>query len=201
SSDMLMEWVADELFSWIETRYPVELEATIHLFCGIGNNGGDGMALARQLLDHGYDIKVHIVNFSEKRSKEFLLNMERLRQKKHWPDILNSGSDFPELGSGDIVIDAIFGLGLNRAPDAWVGRLIEHINASGSLILSVDLPSGLPMDREPWNPSHVVRAEVVLAIQWPKLPSFLPEMAPYAEGWEVLDVGMDPEVPIGQQTD
>src|SRR5690606_35744274 len=163
--------------------------------------GGDGMALARQLLDHGYDIKVHIVNFSEKRSKEFLLNMERLRQKNHWPEILNGGSEFPELKPEDIVVDAIFGLGLSRAPEDWVGRLIEHINDSGSLILSVDLPSGLPMDREPWNPSHVVRAEVVLEIQWPKLPSFLPEMAPYAEGWVVLDVGMDPEVPIGQQTD
>lgn len=201
NSDMLMEWVADALFNWIESRFPEDLEAPIHLFCGIGNNGGDGMALARLLLDHGFDIKVHIVNFSDKRSKEFLLNMERLKQKKHWPEILNSGSDFPEIGPEDIVVDAIFGVGLNRAPEAWVGRLIEHINASEAFVLSVDLPSGLPMERPPWNPSHVIRADVALGIQWPKLLSFLPEMAAYAEDWDLLDVGMDPEVSIGQETD
>src|SRR5690606_19773533 len=201
SSDMLMEWVADELFSWIETRYPVELEATIHLFCGIGNNGGDGMALARQLLDHGYDIQVHIVNFSEKRSKEFLLNMERLKQKKHRPNILNKESELPEIHREDMVVDAIFGLGLNRQPELWVSRLIDHINVYSSFILSVDLPSGLPMERSPWSSSKVIQANVVLEIQWPKLPSFLPEMARYAEAWDVLNIGMDPLVPIGEETD
>ena len=197
---MLMERVAGELFQWIGDRFG-GLDVHIHLFCGVGNNGGDGLALARLLRENGYDIQVQVVNFSANRSKGFLKNLERLKRRKLWPEILGQDSTFPELAPTDIVVDAIFGLGLNRAPEPWVGRLIEHINASASLVLSVDIPSGLSMDRAPWNPDHVVRAGVALSIQWPKMVFFHPRTGVYAKQWALLDIEMDREYSMLEESE
>src|SRR5690606_29752370 len=117
SSDILMERAATQLFELIHSRLR-GTQGKIQLFCGIGNNGGDGMALARLLLEHDYSIKVYVVNYSDKRSEDFLLNLGRLKEQKLWPDFLNAESELPEISPDDIVVDAIFGIGLNRPPDA-----------------------------------------------------------------------------------
>lgn len=192
TSDVLMEQAATKIFEWIHARLR-GTSVNIQLFCGIGNNGGDGIALARHLQEHGYAITVHVVNYSEKRSKDFLLNLERLKDRKIWPNFINAESDLPEISANDIVVDAIFGIGLNRSPDDWVGQLIGHINASQAFTLSVDVPSGLPMDRAPWNPKYVVEASYVLSFQVPKLAFFLPDTGVYLNQWEILDIGLDPE--------
>lgn len=200
TSDALMERAATKLFEWIHAR----LRGTsvhIKLFCGIGNNGGDGMVLARLLHEHGYAIQVHVVNYSEKRSKDFLLNLERLKEMKVWPDFINEDSDLPEISPNDIVVDAIFGIGLNRAPATWVGNLIQHINTSQTFVLAVDIPSGLPMDRSPWNPTHVIEADYVLSFQVPKLVFFLPETGVFINQWELLDIGLDAEFLGKTETD
>lgn len=200
SSDLLMERAATQLFEWIHSRLR-GTQVKIQLFCGIGNNGGDGMALARLLLEHDYSIKVYVVNYSEKRSDDFLLNLERLKERKLWPDFLNAESELPEISPDDIVVDAIFGIGLNRPPDAWVGRLIQHINESRAFVLAVDIPSGLPSDRAPWNPSHVIQGSYVLSFQVPKLVFFLPGTGIYINQWELLDIGLDTEVLQKTETD
>ena len=100
-------------------------------------------------------------------------------------------SDLPELSANDIIVDAIFGIGLNRAPDDWVGNLIAHINASQAFVLSVDIPSGLPVDKAPWKPEYVIQASYVLSFQFPKLVFFLPETGVYLNQWEILDIGLD----------
>ena len=194
TSDVLMERAATKLFEWIHARLRGTTTVQIKLFCGIGNNGGDGMVLARLLQEHGYAIEVHVVNYSDKRSKDFLLNLERLKEVKVWPDFINEDSDLPEISPNDIVVDAIFGIGLNRPPDAWVGDLIQHINASQAFVLAVDIPSGLPMNISPWNPSHVIEASYVLSFQVPKLTFFLPETGVYVNQWELLDIGLDAEI-------
>lgn len=187
-----MERAAEQLFEWMHSRLR-GTQVKIQLFCGIGNNGGDGLVLARKLNEHGYSIKVHVVNYSDKRSEDFLLNLERLKDAKVWPDFINEESDLPEISPNDIIVDAIFGIGLNRAPDAWVGKLIEHINNSRAFTLSVDVPSGLPLDRGPWKPVHVINASYVLSFQVPKLVFFLPETGVYVNQWELLDIGLDQE--------
>ena len=187
-----MERAAEQLFEWMHSRLR-GTQVKIQLFCGIGNNGGDGLVLARKLNEHGYSIKVHVVNYSDKRSEDFLLNLERLKNAKVWPDFINEESDLPGISSNDIIVDAIFGIGLNRAPDAWVGKLIEHINNSRAFALSVDVPSGLPLDRGPWKPAHVINASYVLSFQVPKLVFFLPETGVYINQWELLDIGLDQE--------
>jgi len=198
TSDVLMEQAATKLFEWIHSRLR-GTSVNIQLFCGIGNNGGDGIALARHLQEHDYSIKVHVVNYSEKRSKDFLLNLERLKDRKIWPDFINEESGFPEISPNHIVVDAIFGIGLNRSPDDWVGQLIAHINASQAFVLSVDIPSGLPTNRAPWDPDYVIEASYVLSFQVPKLAFFLPGTGVYVNQWEILDIGLDPEFLNGEE--
>nr|WP_298997951.1 NAD(P)H-hydrate dehydratase [uncultured Allomuricauda sp.] len=192
SSDALMERAAVQIFEWMHARLQGAPVVT-HIFCGIGNNGGDGIALARHLAEHGYNIKVYVVNYSEKRSKDFLLNMERLKDRKIWPEFINPETVLPETQPNDIIVDAIFGIGLNRSPDDWVAKLIEHINNSKAFTLSVDIPSGLPVDQPLWKDSKVVFADYVLSFQTPKMVFFLPETGMYVENWEVLDIGLDHE--------
>lgn len=192
TSDELMERSAIQIFNWIHARMQ-GAQVKIHLFCGIGNNGGDGIALARHLQEHGYNIAVYVVNYSKTRSKDFLINMERLKDRKMWPEFLDSDCEFPEIGRDDIIVDAIFGIGLNRAPDAWVVKLMQHLNETEAFVLSVDIPSGLYTDRVPENKKGIVKANYVLSFQAPKLVFFLPETGIYLNQWELLDIGLDTE--------
>lgn len=198
TSHALMERAAMQLFNWLHPRLE-GAPRTIRLFCGIGNNGGDGLALARFLKEHGYSIVVYIVNYSDKRSEDFLENLDRLKSKKVWPEILGGESELPGVGRDDLVVDAIFGIGLNRPPDPWVGKLIKHLNASGAFIVSVDVPSGMFTDRDSLH-DRIITASMVLSFQAPKLPFFLPETGPYCEHWEVLDIGLDAEFPGSAET-
>ncbi|MCE2612527.1 NAD(P)H-hydrate dehydratase [Flavobacteriaceae bacterium D16] len=192
SSDQLMERAAMRIFEWIHHRLqgaPVK----ISLFCGIGNNGGDGLALSRHLWEHGYHIEVFIVNYSEYRSEDFLTNLARLKDRKIWPQYLEEGSPFPDLQGVEMVIDAIFGIGLNRPPAPWVSNLIKAINNSGTFVLSVDIPSGMFMDQAFSPKQAVIHATYALSFQTPKLPFFLPESGKYIDQWAVLDIGLDQE--------
>lgn len=199
TSDELMERAAVQIFNWLHLRMqgaPVK----IHLFCGIGNNGGDGIALARHLQEHGYHIAVYVVNYSKTRSKDFLINLERLKDRKVWPEFLESDDSLPVIGKDDIIVDAIFGIGLNRKAEPWVIKLISHLNDSLAFILSVDIPSGLFTDKVPKNKNGVIKANYVLSFQTPKLVFFLPETGIYLDQWEVLDIGLDLEYIYGTET-
>ncbi|RRQ48974.1 NAD(P)H-hydrate dehydratase [Maribacter algicola] len=200
SSDALMERAALQIFQWMHLRMqgaPVK----IHLFCGIGNNGGDGIALARHLFEHGYEIAVYVVKYSDKRSKDFMINLDRLKDRKIWPVYMDADTDMPEIHPNDIIVDAIFGIGLNRTPDAWVAQIIKHLNTSKAFILSVDIPSGLFTDSVPEDKEAVIKANYVLSFQVPKLVFFLPQTGIYVDHWEVLDIGLDTDFLMNAKTD
>ncbi len=190
SSVALMERAGTTLFNWLHLQLQ-GAPVNIHVFCGIGNNGGDGLVLARHLIEHGYSVEVHIVNYSDKRSPDFLTNLDRLKDRKVWPHVLAKNDALPNVSREDVVVDAVFGTGLNRVPDDWVLKLIAHLNASGALILSVDIPSGLFTDRAIKNPKGIIKANFVLSFQYPKLVFFLPESGPYCGDWVVLNIGLD----------
>jgi hydroxyethylthiazole kinase-like uncharacterized protein yjeF len=192
SSEMLMERAGIQLFNWLHERLQ-GAPVSIQLFCGIGNNGGDGLVLARHLVEHGYHVEVHLVDYSDKRSKDFLLNLDRIKERKIWPHVINKGSAMPQIHPDDIVVDAIFGTGLNRSPEAWVVSLMQFLNNSKAFILSIDIPSGLLIDKAFENPKGIIKAHFVLTFQHPKLVFFLPQTGLYCEQWVVLDIGLDPE--------
>ncbi|HET8752721.1 MAG TPA: NAD(P)H-hydrate dehydratase [Salinimicrobium sp.] len=193
SSEELMERAGTQVFRVIHQR----LEGTntpIKIFCGIGNNGGDGLVIGRLLIEQGHEVTMYVVNYSDKRSKNFLLNYDRVKNvTKKWPILLTSEDDFPELNSKDFVVDAIFGIGLNRPLVPWVGNLISYINKSGAFILSIDMPSGLFPDAPTKDKESIIIANHTMTFQAPKLAFFLPETAKYAGEMEVIDIGLDQE--------
>ena len=193
SSADLMERAGTQIFNWIHLRMQ-GAQVPIHVFCGIGNNGGDGLVIARHLITHGYNVNTYIINCSDKRSKDFLINYERIKQvTKEWPTLLSCENDFPEIAQDDIIIDAVFGIGLNRPADDWVKGLFQHFRASRAFTLAVDLPSGMYTDKTPEDENGVVWASYTLSFQSPKLIFFLPETSKFTVQWEILDIGIDPE--------
>ncbi|MDO7173570.1 NAD(P)H-hydrate dehydratase [Mariniflexile sp. AS56] len=193
SSTDLMERAGAQIFNWMHVRLQ-GAQVPIHVFCGIGNNGGDGLVLSRHLILDGYNVKTYVVNCSDKRSKDFLINYDRIKNvTKQWPTLLSCEEDFPEINPEDIIVDAIFGIGLNRPVDAWVKGLFIHFKKSKAFTLSIDIPSGLQTDSVPKDEDAVVWAGYTLSFVTPKLVFFLPDTAKYTVQWEVLDIGLDPE--------
>lgn len=193
SSTDLMERAGIQIFNWIHQRMQ-GAQVPIHVFCGIGNNGGDGLVVARHLIIYGYNVDTYVVNCSDKRTEDFLVNYDRIKQtSKKWPIMLNCEADFPAIGPDDIIVDAVFGIGLNRPPNEWVKGLFQHFRTSKAFILSVDLPSGLYTDDVPEDENGVVWANYTLSFQAPKLVFFLPDTSKYTVNWEALDIGIDAE--------
>ena len=201
SSTDLMERAGTQIFNWMHLRMQ-GAQVPIHIFCGIGNNGGDGLVLARHLITHGYNVITYVVNCSDKRSKDFLINYDRVKNvTKDWPKLLKCESEFPEINRDDIIVDAVFGIGLNRPADDWVQKLFQHFRTSDAFTLSIDMPSGLYADKVPEDENGVVWAGYTLSFQTPKLIFFLPETAKYTVQWEVLDIGIDPEYLFATETE
>ncbi|PKA84259.1 hydroxyethylthiazole kinase-like uncharacterized protein yjeF/hydroxyethylthiazole kinase-like uncharacterized protein yjeF [Ulvibacter sp. MAR_2010_11] len=189
----LMERAGTQIFNWLHQRMQ-GAQVPIHIFCGIGNNGGDGLVIGRLLIENGYNVHVYVVNCSDKRSKNFLINYDRIKNvTKKWPKLMKSEEDFPEINPDDIIIDGIFGIGLNRCPDGWVKKLIIYLNENKAFKLAIDIPSGLYAEAPLDDPDAVIKANHTLTFQAPKLAFFLPETGKYVPFYEVLDIGLDPE--------
>ncbi|TBW29105.1 NAD(P)H-hydrate dehydratase [Gramella sp. KN1008] len=193
TSEELMERAATLVFDEIHKRLQ-GAPIPVKVFCGIGNNGGDGLVVARHLIQHGYEVTVFIVNYSDKRSDDFLANYEKLKKVSNdWPSLIKGEPDFPTLEPGDFVIDAIFGIGLNRPIEGWMADLVKLINQSQAFTLSVDMPSGLFSDKVPGEEDAVIEADYTLSFQAPKIVFFLPETMDYVGDLQIMDIGLDRE--------
>jgi ADP-dependent NAD(P)H-hydrate dehydratase / NAD(P)H-hydrate epimerase len=162
------------------------------VFCGAGNNGGDGLAVSRLLLEEReVDIQVYILP-SEKYSEDFKANEKRFGEKYferlHY---IKSAKDFPTIADKDIVVDALFGTGLSKPVEGLAAEVIKHINAGNARVFSVDMPSGLYADEHTPVDAAVVHADTTLTFQMPKLSFFFPENAERVGEWKVLDIGLD----------
>lgn len=191
TSEELMERAGTQIFQWLHQRLK-GAPVPIRIFCGIGDNGGDGLVVGRLLLEHGYNVIVYVVNCSDKRSQNFLLNYGKIKNvTKKWPVLMKGEDDFPEITNEDIIVDAIFGIGLNRCPGGWVKKLIQYLNESKAFKLAIDIPSGLYSNLPIEDKDAVLKANHTLTFQAPKLSFFLPETAGFVSNFDVLDIGLD----------
>lgn len=186
----LMERAATQCYKWIQNKKPKNKK--IKIFCGIGNNGGDGLVIGRLLARKGYNCEIFVVRFSEKCSDDFLVNQERL---KEMPEVkvqdIREGDQMPEIIPGDLIIDAIFGSGLSKPVNKFPAGLIEHINNSGALIIAVDIPSGMFADKLPdIKTGAIIRADYTLTFQFPKLSFFFAESEQFVGEWHILPIGL-----------
>ncbi len=196
SSVNLMERAAGRCFLWLEKN--IRPGNRILFFCGTGNNGGDGLAVARmmRLKDHDREVHVFICGDPEKGSQDFLTNFHRY-QEMHPDDpiILTEDSLFPEIDPlKDIVIDAIFGSGISRPVKGVYEQVIRFINEAGAIIISIDMPSGLMVDQSvSGQKGGIICADYTLSFLPPKLAFFFPENDVYAGKLELLDIGLSRE--------
>ena len=188
----LMEHAATICFQWIHNRLQGN-SIPIHVFCGTGNNGGDGLVIGRHLKQHGYNVHLYVINCSNERTQDFLTNYERLKEIGVWPEMVTCKTELPELTEDVMIVDAIFGLGLTRPPEDVLKEVIQHINATNAYVLSVDVPSGLYAGKSVEDKDAVIRAYHTLTFQSPKLSFLLPENQEYINSWEVIDIGLDAE--------
>jgi NAD(P)H-hydrate epimerase len=144
-SIVLMENAAQEM-----ARNMINKGNNFVLFCGIGNNGGDGLAIARKLIIEKKTVKTFIVGKLNKSSDEFNINYEILIKMMADIEIINEKEDIVKVESviknADVVVDAIFGIGLNREVEGEVHKLINLINENAKYIIAIDNPSGLNSD-------------------------------------------------------
>lgn len=192
TSTQLMERSAQLCFQWLHNRIEPK-DVKIHVFCGIGNNGGDGLVISRYLIENHYNVTCYVVNYSSKRSEDFLINYERLKNFGNWPEVISSENKFPEISSDDLVVDAIFGSGLSRNPEGFTKKLILHINQTDAFTLSIDLPSGLYSNQTVTDKESIIKANHVLTFQYPKLAFLLSDNKNFVESWELIDIGLDDE--------
>lgn len=186
----LMERAALALKSWFLNNISKDL--TIKIFCGTGNNGGDGLALARLLTVEGYHVEASVLRSGQNLSPACQVNYDRLFKKSGVRIYdLSEEDDFPEISGEDIVVDAIFGSGLSRPVKGFPAGLIKHINKNNAVVIAVDVPSGLFCDDS--NSHHqgaIIEADVTLTFQFPKYAFLFAENFKYAGLWEVLPIGI-----------
>jgi ADP-dependent NAD(P)H-hydrate dehydratase / NAD(P)H-hydrate epimerase len=174
--------------SFVKTIVPfIHGKPTIHVFCGTGNNGGDGFAVARLLREKGCLVHVYLVGNQVDLSSDCRINESRVGQYA----LLQEGSSLPFIHPDHVVIDALFGSGLTRAVTGFAASVIHHINASGAKVLAIDVPSGLPCDSLPFDDGAVVRAHFTGTFERPKQSFFFRESSRWLLQWEVVSIGLD----------
>lgn len=188
----LMERAARRAYESLRSDF--NLNGKIHVLAGPGNNGGDGLAMAYFMSQDKYDVDVHLVNFTNSRSEDNQKNLQRLQDKTNVNILeLTAESRFPQIDAHDLVIDAIFGIGLNRSMPQFVHELIRHINTVAPTTIAVDVPSGMYIDSTPASHEEVFQADMVYTFQTPKLSLCLPDYAPYVGSYKMIDIGLDLE--------
>jgi NAD(P)H-hydrate epimerase len=183
----LMERACRAFTKWLKERF--DNTHVVGVVCGTGNNGGDGLGIARMLSESGYAVKVWVIRGSVAESHDFKVNLERVQQ--HNISIKQCDDKTPGLAIDgcDVVVDAIFGSGLSRPASGIYATAIEAINDSDGSKIAVDIPSGLMADSHSVDP--MVRADFTVSFQLPKLSFFLPECYPFVGKWSLVNIGLD----------
>lgn len=184
----LMERASRIVFNWLSQHY--NADTTFTVFCGQGNNGGDGLVIARLLHKHGYRTICYVLNATESYSKDNLKNQERLTSVKPF-EFITPKTILPEIKT-QVVIDAVFGSGLDRPIEGLAAELIHHINKSGKEIIAIDIASGLYADKKSEG-NTIIQPARTLTFQLPKLAFLLPQNEQYTGDWKVLDIGLSQE--------
>ncbi len=190
-SEDLMERAATRLFYQIEKRIGQQQE--VFLFCGTGNNGGDGLVLTRLLAQQDYHTTCIIVPFSKNTSHDFDVNLHKLMQTNAEIQIFDD-EKMSKLPKNSIIIDAIFGTGLSRPAKGVAQQAIGFINASNSFVISVDVPSGLYADKSNNAMDTIVKSDLVYSFEFPKLSFFFPENHDYVKEFKIIKIGLSPSV-------
>lgn len=164
----------------------IKEEDVISIFCGTGNNGGDGFAIARILKQKDYQVEVYLVPVSEQLSKDCQINKERLKKVI----TLDNDASNVHLDNTTVIIDAIFGSGLTRPIEGVAKKAVELINNSSAKVISVDIPSGVFCDQINTD-EVIIKSDLAITFQRPKLSFLFPETRLFLKAFKVVNIGLD----------
>ena len=190
----LMERAAREIAKAVMQRW--QTETPIVVFAGPGNNGGDALAVARMLAEEGYSVTAFLFNVKNSLSPDCYANKQRLSSSKHMKRFVEVVDEFdpPELNEATLVIDGLFGSGLNKPLTGGFASLVKYINSSDCRVASIDMPSGLLAEDNTYNiSSNIIRADITLTLHSKKLCMYLADCQQYLGEIAVLPIGLSEE--------
>ena len=171
-------------------------QSRVVVFAGQGNNGADALAVARLLQDEGYRVEVYLFNPTQNISLDCEINKQRLLVdgKVRLIEVIEDFTP-PILNEWDIVVDGLFGSGLNRPLSGGYAAVVQYINQSEATVVAIDIPSGLFGEDNSSNDSDsIICADYTLTFEFPKLALVLPENASFVGKWKVLPIGLHPKI-------
>ncbi|MFT4023076.1 MAG: NAD(P)H-hydrate dehydratase [Flavihumibacter sp.] len=186
----LMERAANACTNWL-LQQPLTPEQPFYIFCGNGNNGGDGLAIARLLIENGRRAEVFILEFGKPGTDDFQTNLQRLHALHIPVQYLENDAPLPALPPGCWLIDALLGTGTNRPPTGRLAELIQHINQQDNPVCSIDLPSGMPAGNSA-PAGSCITATVTLSFQCYKPALLFADNAAAVGKLVLLDIGLHP---------
>ena len=216
----LMERAASAVTFEIISRW--KRNTPVVVFAGPGNNGGDALAVSRMLIEEGYTLNIFLFNPFQRLSQDCLKNRDRLQAMEEIEfsrsvrnsttgnaKSAHSGSTFteiinefipPTLTKRMLVIDGLFGSGLNKPLSGGFSSVVQYINSSDATVVSIDLPSGLFGEDNTENiPRNIIQADLTITFQYPKLAFMFAENEQFTGEWKIADIGIHPD--IIEQTD
>ena len=168
----------------------------IIVFAGQGKNGADALAIARMLNDESYKVITYLINPTNYLCPECEENRRRLLNLEQ-AEFFEIQKEFvlPTLTERDVVIDGLFGTGLNKPLEGGFAGLVNFINNSPAKVVSIDIPSGLfGEDNRGNNMNAIIKADMTLTFNYPKLSFLFPENACYVGEWQIINVDILPEI-------
>ena len=187
TSEALMERAALSCCHWLINNHFTQ--QPILIFCGKGNNGGDGLAMARILLQTNIRVTIYILELGKAGSDDFQVNLQRLHQAGGNIHFIQAEHFFPVIEKDQLVIDALFGTGLNKPLDGIALQLVEHLNNAHAPVVSIDMPSGIFCDKSTAG-YMAIHATHTLSFQAIKLAFLMPENNQFVGEFHILDIGL-----------
>lgn len=194
SGDNLMERAAAQCSKWLLLNYPEQ--HSFKIFAGPGNNGGDGLVIARLLAERNKNVSVYLVNLSSAVSELVTLNLQRAKEYNTIKIInIHSADDFPTIHPDDTIIDALFGSGLKRPLEGLYKNLVKYLNNSRVYKISIDIPSGLMGEDNSLNDVEAIfQADCTLTFEFPFLSFFISDNEKFVGKWHLLPIGLHPDI-------
>lgn len=187
----LMERAAHECYGWIKSNAPGI--TNFKIICGMGNNGGDGLVLARMLHKDGDVVEVFYIRHASEASEDNKANFSRIADVAGLivTEVYEDDAEI-DLEEAEMVIDALFGSGLNKPVTGFPAEIIKQINDCKAIVVSIDIPSGLLADTMLPDParSAIVQADYTLTFQIPKLAFMMPENERFVGSWDIMDINL-----------
>jgi NAD(P)H-hydrate epimerase len=195
----LMERASETFVNWFAEQFP-DKTVPVYVFCGNGNNGGDGLAISRLLHQKSYNVNVIVLPLSDRRSIDNQTNLNAVQKIDGLKtSTLTNGEDFPSIPNSSIIIDALFGTGLNNELHGLTQDLVYFLNQLNTVRVAVDIPSGLFADKP--STGAIFNADYTFSFEQPKLAFLFPENHKYVGRWIVKSIHLSEEYYLNESTD